>query len=102
MALELLRRGRNAFGEILTDFRFQSSQESEGVGELFVSGKPHPEPEFCVVLEQRIRPRRTAALGVPAPGRGRQVAAVDRRAPGRIRDDQARAEELRQQRNNFV
>ena len=53
-----------------------------------------PEPELGVVLEQRVVPRRPAALGVGRPRRGRQVGAVDRRAAGGVGDDHAVAEEL--------
>ena len=56
-----------------------------------------PEPELGVVLEQRVRPRRAAAVGVGRPRRGRQVAAVDRRAAGRVGDRQPVAEQLREQ-----
>ena len=53
--------------------------------------------ELGVVLEERIRPGRAAPLLVLRPGRGRQIAAVDRRATGGIGDDQAVAEQLGEQ-----
>ena len=56
-----------------------------------------PETEFGVVLEQRVRPRRTATVGAGRPRGSREVAAVDRRASGRVGDLQTIAEELRQE-----
>ena len=62
-----------------------------------VGGEPEPEPELGVVLEERVRPGWAAPVRVGRPGRGRQVAAVDRRAARRVRDHQPVAEELREQ-----
>ena len=62
-----------------------------------VGGEPEAEPELGVVLEERVRPGRAAAVGVGRPRRGRQVPAVDRRAPGRVGDHQPVAEQLREQ-----
>ena len=62
-----------------------------------VGGEPEAEPELGVVLEERVRPGRPAAVGVGRPRRGRQVAAVDRRAAGRVGDHQPVAEQLREQ-----
>ena len=61
------------------------------------SAMPQAEAELRVVLEQRVRPRRPAAVAVGRVRRRRQVAAVDRRAAGRVGDQQAVAEQLRQQ-----
>ncbi len=62
-----------------------------------VERQPEAEPELRVVLEQRVRPRRSAAVAVGRVRRRRQVAAVDRRAAGGVGDEQPVAEELRQQ-----
>ena len=62
-----------------------------------VGGEPEAEPELGVVLEERVRPGRAAPVGVGRPGRGRQVAAVDRRAAGCVRDHQPVAEQLREE-----
>ena len=62
-----------------------------------VGGEPEAEPELGVVLEQGVRPRRAAPVGVGRPRRGRQVAAVDRRAAGGVGDHQPVAEQLREQ-----
>ena len=62
-----------------------------------VGGQPEAEPELRVVLEQRVGPRRTPPVGVGGPRRGGQVAAVDRRAAGRVGDHQPVTEELREQ-----
>ena len=51
---------------------------------LHVGGQPHAQTELGIVLEQRVRPGRSTSVGVLAPGGGRQVAAVDRRAAGGI------------------
>ena len=64
---------------------------------VLVDGEPEAEPELGVVLEQRVRPCRPAPVGVDRPRRRRQVAAVDRRAAGRVGDQQPVAEQLRQQ-----
>ena len=64
---------------------------------LLVEREPHAEAELGVVLEERVRPRGAAAVGVRRPRRRRQVAAVDRRAAGRVRDEQPVAEELGQE-----
>ena len=62
-----------------------------------VGGEPEAEPELGVVLEERVRPGRAAPVGVGRPRRGRQVAAVDRRAAGRVGDHQPVAEQLREE-----
>ena len=64
---------------------------------MAVGGEPEPEPELGVVLEQRVRPRRAAAVDVGGPRRGRQVAAVDGRATGGVGDGQPVAEQLGEQ-----
>ena len=61
---------------------------------LLVQGQAHAQAELGVVLEERVGPGRAAAVVVDRPGRGRQVAAVDRRAAGGVGDDGAVAEEL--------
>ena len=62
-----------------------------------VERHPEAEPELRVVLEERVRPRRAAAVAIRRVRRRRQVAAVDRRAAGRVGDEQPVAEELREQ-----
>ena len=61
---------------------------------LRVEREPHAEPELGVVLEQRVVPGRSAALGVHRPRGGRQVGAVDRRAAGGVGHDHPVAEQL--------
>ena len=75
----------------------QFGQPSTGLAEVGVGGQSHPEAELGVVFEQGVRPGGPAPLGVGRPGRGRQVAAVDRRAAGGVGDHQPVAEQLRQQ-----
>ncbi len=55
------------------------------------------QPELRVVLEQRIRPGRSAAMRIARIRRRRQVAPVDRRATGGVGDQQPVPEQLRQQ-----
>ncbi len=64
---------------------------------VLVDRQPEAEAELGVVLEQRVRPGRAAAVAVLRVGRRRQVAAVDRRAAGRVGDEQPVAEQLGQQ-----
>ena len=64
---------------------------------VLVDRQPEAEAELGVVLEERVRPRRAAPVGVDRVGRRRQVAAVDRRAAGGIGDERAVAEELGEQ-----
>ena len=75
----------------------QLAQAAAGQLGVAVGGEPQAEPELGVVLEQRVRPRRAAPVGVDRPRRGRQVAAVDRRAAGRVGDRQPVAEQLREE-----
>ena len=62
-----------------------------------VQREPHAQSEFGVVFEERVTPRRTAALNILSVGSGRQVAAVDAGTTGGIRDYGAVAKELSQQ-----
>ena len=64
---------------------------------MAVHAEAHAEAEFRVVLEQRVRPRRPAPVAVRRERRGRQVAAVNRRAARGVRHEGAVAEELREQ-----
>ena len=64
---------------------------------LRVERHPEAQPELGVVLEERVRPGWPAALFVHRPRGRRQVAAVDGGAAGRVGDEQAVAEELRQE-----
>ena len=64
---------------------------------LHVERQPHTEAELGVVLEQRVVPRGAAAVVPGRPRSRRQVGSVDRRAAGRIGDDHAVAEQLRDQ-----
>ena len=55
-------------------------EQAAGLGLVHLVAEAEPQPELGVVLEQRVGPRRAAALRVDAPRRRREVAAVDRRA----------------------
>ena len=75
----------------------QPPQQFPRVVSSLVEREPHPQPEFRVVFEQRIRPRRPAAFGIRGVRRGRQIAAVYRGASGCVRNQQSIAEELGEQ-----
>jgi hypothetical protein len=62
-----------------------------------VGREPEAEPELGVVLEERVGPGGATAVVIHRPRRRRQVAAIDRRAPGRVRDHETVAEELREE-----
>ena len=92
-----LRRLQDGRHEIPADPRRELLCEGPRLRGLAVDREAIPEAELGVVLVERVRPRRAAAVGVRGPRRGRQVAAVDRRAPRGIGDLQPIAEELRHQ-----
>ncbi len=81
-------------GEFVADLRRQPPHQLLRVIVLLVDGQPHAHAELGVVFEQRVRPRRPAPFGVHRVGRRRQVAAVNRRAAGRVGDERAVAEQL--------
>ena len=64
---------------------------------LLIDGKPEAQTELRIVFEKRVRPGGTAAGCVFRPGRGGQVAAVNRRASGSVGNDGPVAEQLRHQ-----
>src|SRR6202140_2587041 len=67
------------------------------VSGLLIGGEAHSEAELGVVFEQRVGPRGPAATRVRGIGRGRQIAAVNRRAARGVGDQQAIAKELRKE-----
>ena len=75
----------------------QTEHQLPGEFRLLVDGEPEAQAELGIVFKQRVRPGRSAAFGILGPGRGRQIAAVDRRAAGGVGDHRAVAEELRNQ-----
>ena len=73
-------------------------QRADVVGELgaaLVDGQVHAEAELGVVLEQGVGPGGAMALRVGGVGAGGRGAAVDGRAAGRVGDQHAVAEQLR-------
>ena len=92
-----LRRFGDRLGEVRSDFVSQSRQHDQRQFQMLVGGEPKAQAEFGVVFEQRVRPCRTAALGVLGPRRDRQIAAVDRGAAGGVGDLRAVAEQLAEQ-----
>ena len=90
-----LGRGQDVVDEAVpVEFCPQPVQPLPGEAGVRIGGEPEAEPELGVVLEERVRPGRAAAGAVLRPRRRRQVAAVDRRAAGRVCHHQALAEEL--------
>ncbi len=85
--------------ELVADGRGHALHQFLGVVVLLVDGQPHAHAELGVVFEQRVRPGRTASFGIHAVRRGRQVAAVDGRAAGRVGDQRAVAEQPGHQRD---
>ena len=75
----------------------QAGQQLAGVLGLLVQREADAQPELGVVLEERVGPGRPAPVRVLGPGRGGQVAAVDRGAAGGVGDHRAVAEQLGQQ-----
>src|SRR4030095_491456 len=61
---------------------------------LVVHGDAHAEAELGVVLEERVGPRGATADAIPCPRRGRLAPPVDGRAPRRVGDERAIAEEV--------
>ena len=84
-------------GEALADRPGHVFHQRARRARMAVHAEAHAEAEFRVVLEQRVRPRRPAPVAVRRERRGRQVAAVNRRAARGVRHEGAVAEELREQ-----
>ncbi len=97
LGLAHLRRRQDVVDELGAEIVAQLGEPAAGELELAVRGQAEAQAEFGVVLEQRVRPGRPAALRVGGPRRGRQVAAVDRRAAGGVGDHQPVAEQLGKQ-----
>ena len=97
LRLAQLRRTQDLVDQLAADHLAQLGQATAGQLGVPVGGEAEAETELGVVLEQGVRPGRAAPVGVGRPGRGRQVAAVDRRAARRVGDHQPVAEQLRQE-----
>ena len=63
---------------ILTDLGCQFRDHLFGYGHVMVSRDAHAETEFSIIFEQRVRPCRATSLGILAPGRCWQIAAINR------------------------
>ena len=75
----------------------ETAHQLARVARLPVERHPHAEPELGVVLEERVGPGGAASVPVHGPGSGGLVAPVDGRAAGRVGDDHAIVEELREE-----
>jgi hypothetical protein len=75
--------------QFLTHHLAQLSEQFVGVLFLLIQRQAHPQTKLGVIFKERVRPGRAASLGVDAPGRCRQVAAIDGRAAGSVGDDHA-------------
>ena len=89
-----LRRVEDGCRQLVADDGRELRQQRACKRQMLVGRQAEAETELGVVLEQRVRPCRSAALMIDGPGRHRQAAAVDRRAAGRIGDLRAVAEQL--------
>ena len=83
--------------QAVANLRRERLEQPASGRDVCVERHPEAEAELRVVLEERVRPRRAASVAIGRVGRRRQVAAVDRRAAGRVGDEQAIAEQLREQ-----
>ena len=68
--------------------------EFHGEAVELIGRNAHTETELSVVFEERVGPRRTAAVGALAVRGRREVTAVDRRAARRVSDEEAVAAKL--------
>ena len=66
----VVKRGRKFIGEL--------RQQTHYALTVLIDGEAETETKLGVILEQRVSPRRPAAVGIGGVGRGRQVAAVNR------------------------
>ena len=62
-----------------------------------IESEPHAQAEFRVIFKERITPRRPTPVIVSGVRSRRQIATVDARTTGRIRDDRSIAKQLGQQ-----
>jgi hypothetical protein len=92
--LAVLIGAENRADELVADVCGQRSQQPLRRCDLSVDREPETESELGVVLEQRVRPSRPAAVGVLCVWSGGEVPAVDRRATRRVRNQQAVAVKL--------
>ena len=97
LGLPHLRRGQDLVHQLGPDVVAQLLQSAAGELGVAVGRESKPQPELGVVLEQRVRPRRTAPGRIHRPRRRRLVSAVDRRAACCVGDRQPVAEQLREQ-----
>src|SRR4051794_25005227 len=87
----------DGIGEVRTDDLAELMEARSGKPRMQVGGEAQPEAELGIVLEQRVRPGRSATLVVLGPWRRWEVAAVDRGAAGRVGHGCSLAEELGEQ-----
>ena len=93
----MLRRVQQLAGERVAERGGELAGQHLSACRMLVHREAEAQPELGVVLEERVRPGRPAPVTVRGEGRGGEVAAVDRRAAGGVRDQRAIAEELRQE-----
>ncbi len=88
---------QNGGHQFVADDRRQPPQQAFGIALLLIEGQAHAHTEFRIVFKQRVRPGGAASALILGIRRGRQVAAVDRRAARGVGDVQPVAEKLGQQ-----
>ncbi len=89
--------GQKARDELVAEVPAELLHELDGVLALLVEGEAHAEAELGVVLEEGVRPGRSAAVGVDGVGSRREVRTVDRGAAGGVGHEEPVAVELRHQ-----
>ena len=73
-------------GELAADRGRQAREQQASLRGAAVERETHSQAELGVVLEERVRPRRPAAVAVDRVRSRRQVASVDRAAAGGVGD----------------
>jgi hypothetical protein len=87
-----------AIGQFVSDGPARDGELTRGrIPSAYRSRAGSLDPNSALSSNRRVRPSGAAPIGVLGPWRGRQVAAVDRRAAGGIGDYRAVAEQLRDQ-----
>ena len=88
---------QNRVHQRIAELRGQLRHQLTCIVCLFVHRQSHAQAKLGIVFEERIGPGWTAPLRIAGVRSCGQVAAVDRRAAGRIRDHQAIAKKLGEQ-----
>src|SRR5207245_8939322 len=97
VGLTFLSRPQARSRQFVADLAAQQQHQLARELALLINREPEPQPKLGVVFKQGVRPRRPATLGILRPRRRGQVAAINGRASGRIRDERTVSKKLREQ-----